>query len=123
MQAMTPFSVLCPSTPFFFLYLVSFVFGIFKFNSLHTEDLDLADGYSFFIIAGLLSLDWQNVLVSLQVIMAIMIWNATVLQPIAHWFFKTFFPGVIREIQGGEEVAGGGVEENNGGWRREGGRC
>lgn len=32
-------------------------------------------------------------------------------------------PGDIREIQGGEEVAGGGVEENNEGWRREGGRC
>lgn len=55
--------------------------------------------------------------------MPIMIWSATVLLPIAHWFFKTFFPGDIREIQGGEEVAGGGVEENNEGWRREGGRC
>jgi hypothetical protein len=92
--AITPYSVLCPSTPFFFLSLISFLFGIFKFNSLHTEDLDLADGYSYFIIAGLLSLDWQNVLVSLQVTMPIVIWSATLLLPIAHWLFKTFFPGI-----------------------------
>src|SRR2546429_8179371 len=94
MQAITPYSVLCPSTPFFFLYLISFLFGIFKFNSLHTEDLDLADGYSYFIIAGLLSLDWQNVLVSLQVTMPMVIWSATVLLPIVHWLLKTFFPGI-----------------------------
>lgn len=93
MIAITPYSVLCPSTPFFFLYLVSFVFGIFKFNSLHTEDLDLANGYPLFTITGLVSLDWQNVLVSLQVTMPITVWTATVLLPIVHWFFKTFFPG------------------------------
>ncbi|KFY65576.1 hypothetical protein V496_02463 [Pseudogymnoascus sp. VKM F-4515 (FW-2607)] len=59
---LTPYSVLCPSTPFFLLCLISFLFGIFIFNSLHTEDLDLAEGYSYFIIAALISIDWQNVL-------------------------------------------------------------
>ena len=103
MQAISPYSVLCPSTPFFFLSLISFLFGIFKFNSLHTEDLDLTDGYSYFIIAGLFSLDWQNVLVSLQVTMPIDIWSATVLLPILHWLFKTFSPGYTGDIgrQGG----------------------
>jgi hypothetical protein len=131
--------VLCPSTPFFFLSLISFLFGIFKFNSLHTEDLDLADGYSYFIIAGLLSLDWQNVLVSLQVTMPIVIWSATLLLPIAHWLFKTFSPGIYgryrqaRRLQaeelwkiiegrgervgdveaGGEAAEGGDVEERD----------
>jgi hypothetical protein len=128
--------VVCPSTPFFSLSLISFLFGIFKFNSLHMEDLDLADGYSYFIIAGLLSLDWQNVLESLQVTMPIMIWSATVLLPIAHWRFRTSFPGTYwryrqaRRLQaeefwkimgrgervgdvetGGEAVTGGDVEE------------
>jgi hypothetical protein len=85
--------VVCPSTPFFSLSLISFLFGILKFNSLHMDDLDLADGYSYFIVAGLLSLDWQNVLESLQVTMPIMIWSATVLLPIVHWRFRTSFPG------------------------------
>lgn len=31
-QAITPYSVLCPTTTFFFLSLISFLFGIFKFN-------------------------------------------------------------------------------------------
>jgi hypothetical protein len=137
MQAITPYSVLCPSTPFFFFSLISFLFGIFKFNSLHTEDLDLADGYSFFIITGLLSLNWQNVLVSLQITMPICIWSATVLLPIGHWLFKGFPPGIygryrqarrlqaeefwkiikgrgerVGDVEAGEEAAeGGGVEE------------
>ncbi|KAE9364166.1 hypothetical protein N431DRAFT_388104 [Stipitochalara longipes BDJ] len=99
LTAITPYSVLCPSTPFFLLYLVSFVFGIFKFNLLHTEDLDLADGYSFFVIAGLISLDWKNVLVSFQITTPILIWSATVLLPIAHWFLKMFFPGIYRRYR------------------------
>jgi hypothetical protein len=129
--------VLCPSTPFFFLSLISFLFGIFKFNSLHTEDIDLIDGYSYFIIAGVLSLDWQNVLVSLQVTMPMMIWSATLLLPIGHWLFKTFLPGIywryrqamrlqreamwkaidcrgetVGDVEaGGEAVEGGDVEE------------
>ncbi|KAH8676898.1 hypothetical protein BGZ60DRAFT_513759 [Tricladium varicosporioides] len=133
----TPYNVLCPSTPFFFVSLVCFVLGIFKFNSLHTEDLDLADGYSLFIISGLPSLDWRNVFVSIQVTMPMMIWSATVLLPIMHWFLKTFFPviyGRYREMRrlqaetwrktiegggervgdiesGGEPVEGGDVEE------------
>ncbi|KAH8727354.1 hypothetical protein GQ44DRAFT_725258 [Phaeosphaeriaceae sp. PMI808] len=136
MIAITPYSVLCPSTPFFFLYLVSFLFGIFKFNSLHTEDLDLADGYSSSIIMCLVSLDWQNVLVSLQVTMPMMIWIVTMLLPIMHWLFKTFSPGMyvryrqarrsqaeelwkkmgrgerVGDVEaGGEAVEGGDVEE------------
>jgi len=63
------YNVLCPSTALFLLSCISLSFGIFTFNSLHTEDIDLVDGYSCFIIAGLMSLDWfldwQNVLQSL----------------------------------------------------------
>ena len=129
--------MLCPSTPFFFLSLISFLFGIFKFNSLHTEDIELIDGYSYFIIPGVLSLDWQNVLVSLQVTMPMMIWSATLLLPIIHWLFKMFLPGIygryrqskrlqkealwkiincrgetVSDVEaGGEVVAGGDVEE------------
>jgi hypothetical protein len=130
--------VLCPSTPFFFLSLISFFFGIFKFNSLHAEDIDLIDGYSYFIIAGVLSLDQHNVLVSLQVTMPIVIWSATLLLPIGHCLFKTFLPGIywryrqamrlqrealwktinyrgetLGDVEaGGEAVEGGDVEES-----------
>ncbi|KAG9235617.1 hypothetical protein BJ875DRAFT_266209 [Amylocarpus encephaloides] len=52
-----PYSVLCPSTALFLLSFVSFWFGIFTFNFLHTEDIDFVNGYSYFIIAGLMSLD------------------------------------------------------------------
>lgn len=129
--------MLCPSTPFFFLSLISFLLGIFKFNSLHTEDIDLIDGYSYFIIMGLLSLDEQNTLVSFQVIMPIDIWCATMLLPIGHWLLSTFLPGIywryrqamrlqkeaiwkainfrgetVGDIEAGVEAAeGGGVEE------------
>lgn len=103
--------------------LISFLFGIFKFNSLHTEDIGLIDGYSYFIIAGVLSLDWQNILVSVQVTMPIVIWSATVLLPIGHWLFKTFLPGDILEIQASDEVADRGVVENNRLSRRDSGRC
>ncbi|PVH91438.1 hypothetical protein DM02DRAFT_678092 [Periconia macrospinosa] len=134
--AITPYCVLCPSTPFFFLSLISFVFGIFRFNSLHTEDIDLIDGYSYFIFAGVLSLDWQDVLVSVRVTMPIMIWSATLLLPIGHWLFKTFLPGTywryrqamrlqrealwkaincrgetVGDVEAGEAVEGGDVGE------------
>jgi hypothetical protein len=135
MQAITPHSVLCPNTFFFVLYLISFLFGIFAFNSLHTEDLDLADGYLFFIITGLLFLDRQNALASLQATMPMVIWSATVLLPVAHWLFRKASPEMygsyrrMRKLQvkefwkiigreekvgnveaGGEAVEGGGVE-------------
>jgi hypothetical protein len=85
--------VLCPSTTVFFLSLISFVFGIFVFNFLHTDDIDLIDGYSYFIIVGVLSLDWHDVLASLRVTMPVVIWSATLLLPIGHWLLNTFLPG------------------------------
>jgi hypothetical protein len=128
--------VLCPSTSFFLLSLTSFVFGIFIFNSLHTDDIDLIDGYSYFIIAGVLSLDWQNILASFRVTMPIVIWSATLLLPSGHWLFKTFLPGtywryrqamrlqrealwktidrrgeIVGDIEAGGAVEGGDVEE------------
>jgi hypothetical protein len=86
--------VLCPSTALFLLSFISFLFGIFTFNSLHTEDIDLVDGYSYFFIICLICLDWQNILVSLQVTMPIVIWSATLLLPIGYWLLKTFLPGI-----------------------------
>jgi hypothetical protein len=86
--------VLCPSTALFLFSFISFLFGIFTFNSLHTEAIDLIDGYSYFIIIILICLDWQNALVSLQVTMPIVIWSATLLLPIGHWLLKTFLPGI-----------------------------
>jgi hypothetical protein len=86
--------VLCPSTALFLSSFIFFIFGIFTFNSLHTEDIDLVDGYLYFIIIHLICLDWQNALVSLQVTMPIVIWSATLLLPIGHWLLKTFLPGV-----------------------------
>jgi hypothetical protein len=94
MQAIIPYSVLCPTTTIFFLSLISFLFGIFKFNSLHTEDIDLVDGYSYFIIVGLIFVGRQNDLVSLQAFVPIYIWSATMLLPIGHWLFKTFSPEI-----------------------------
>ncbi|KAM3149154.1 hypothetical protein ABEW05_010592 [Botrytis cinerea] len=94
----TPYSVLCPSTTLFLFSFVSFWIGIFTFNFLHTEDIDLVDGYSYFIIAGLMSLDWsvdwQTVLVSLQALLPLLIWSATLLLPIGHCLCKTFLPGI-----------------------------
>jgi hypothetical protein len=90
--------VLCPSTALFLLSFVSFWFGIFTFNFLHTEDIDFVDGYSYFIMAGLICLNWsrdsQNMLESLQVTLPILIWSATLLLPIGHWLCKTFLPGI-----------------------------
>lgn len=95
--AITTYSLLCPSTALFLLSLFLFLFGISTFNFLHTEDVDLVDGYSYFIIAGLISvdwsLDWQDILKSLQVTMPILIWSSTLLLPIGHWLCKTFLPG------------------------------
>ncbi|KAH6691780.1 hypothetical protein BKA61DRAFT_584794 [Leptodontidium sp. MPI-SDFR-AT-0119] len=55
----------------FLLSFVSFWFDIFTINSLCTEDIDLVDGYSYFLVAGLISLDWsvdwQAVLASYEV--------------------------------------------------------
>lgn len=107
----------------FFLSLISFVFGIFKFNSLHTEDLDFADGYSYFIIAGLLSLDWQNFLVSLQVTMPIVIWSATLLLPIAHWLFKMFSPGIYGRYRQARRLQAKALWKIIEGLRRDSGRC
>ncbi|KAG9229913.1 hypothetical protein BJ875DRAFT_473634 [Amylocarpus encephaloides] len=92
--AMTPYSVLCPSTALFLLAIITFLLGISTFNYLHTEDIDLVDGYSYFVIAGLMALDWQNVLESLRVTLPILIWSATLLLPIGHWLLQTFFPGI-----------------------------
>ncbi|KAF9693136.1 hypothetical protein EKO04_008586 [Ascochyta lentis] len=134
--AITPYSVLCPSTPLFCLSLTSFVFGIFMFNFLHTHDIDLVDGYSYFILAGVLSLDWQNVSASLRVTMPMVVWSATLLLPVAHCLFETLFPGTywryrqamrvqreaiwkmidcrgetLGDVEAGRAVEGGDVEE------------
>ena len=119
--------------------LISFLFGIFKFNSLHTEDIGLIDGYSYFIIAGVLSLDWQNILVSVQVTMPIVIWSAKLLYfyQLGIGSLRRFSPGIywryrqamrlqiealwktidcrgetVGDVEaGGEAVEGGDVEE------------
>ncbi|KAF2752917.1 hypothetical protein EJ05DRAFT_490522 [Pseudovirgaria hyperparasitica] len=126
--AIAPYIVLCPDTFSFVLYLISFLFGIFAFNSLHTEDFDLFDGYDFLVITGLLSLDRQSAFASFQAIMPMVIWSATVLLPLVHWLVKKISPAMyvryrrmrksqaheFRRIMGrGERV--GNVEAGGGG--------
>ena len=86
--------MLCPSTPFLLLSLVTFIAGIWKFNSLQAEHIYLADGYSMMIVMSILSIDWHHILVSLQIYLPIFIWIATVVMSVMHWFLKTCFPGL-----------------------------
>lgn len=98
-KVITPYVVLCPSTPVLLLSLITFVTGIWKFNALHTEDIYLADGYSMILSMTIFSIDWHHILVSLQIYLPIFIWIATVMMPVMHWFTKTCFPGVYRRYR------------------------
>lgn len=74
------------------------LFSIFTFNFLQTEGIDFVDGYSYFIVACLISLDWsigwQTVFGRLQVTLQLLIWSATLLLPIRHCLCKMFVPEI-----------------------------
>jgi hypothetical protein len=91
--------ILCPSTPFFLLSLVTFIGGITKLNALHTEDVDVGAGYCYVLTANLISIDWRNIIASLQMFLPIGIWAMTMIAPVIHWCLKMCFPGQYRRYQ------------------------
>jgi hypothetical protein len=91
--------VLCPSTPFFLLSLVTFIIGIWKINTLHTEDLDIGAGYMYAFTVSLISIDWRNIMASLQLFLPSTLWAMTVIVPVMHWCFKLCFPGLYKRYQ------------------------
>jgi len=66
--------VLCPSTPFFLLSLLTFTTGMIKFYTMHKEDFWLGNGFLVLLVTILPSLDRRNILVSLQIIVPTCIW-------------------------------------------------
>jgi hypothetical protein len=85
--------VLCPSTPFFLLSLVTYISGIIKFNVMHKEDIWLVNpGLGMMFIMTLASIDWRHIFVSLQIFSPINIWSASVILAVFHWLFRTCFP-------------------------------
>jgi hypothetical protein len=66
---------------------------MWKFHSLHAEDLYLADCYGMMIGITIASIDWHHIIVSLQIYLPIIIWIMTVYLPIVHWSYKMCFPG------------------------------
>ncbi|KAF2015481.1 hypothetical protein BU24DRAFT_491721 [Aaosphaeria arxii CBS 175.79] len=131
LTAITPPMLLCPSTTLFLLSLLTFILGILKFNALHTQDIDLVDGYAYFVFVGVISLDWDDVWVSIRATMPMVIWSATVVIPVAHWVLRTVVPGPygryreavrVRREAVGKALRWGGVESGGetvgGGWMR-----
>ena len=102
MQAITPYSVLCPSTPFFLLSLVAYVFGLYKYSALDTQEFERGFVYAYSIISGLIHLDRHNILVSFQITMPLAIWTATIMIPVGIWMFRTIFPGTHRKYLEGK---------------------
>jgi hypothetical protein len=98
-QAITPYAALCPSTPFFLLSLLTYTAGIIKFNSMHKEDIWLAHpGYMMMFIMNITTIDWRNILVSLQIYVPINIWSASVTLAFSHWLFRMCFPRTYERL-------------------------
>jgi hypothetical protein len=88
MQAITPYMVLCPSTSFFVLSLVTLITGIINFGNLYQGEIALTGGYSM-----IFSIDWRNIFVSLQIFRPIDIWIANVLIVVIHYGLRVFSSG------------------------------
>jgi hypothetical protein len=100
-QAITPYAVLCPSTPFFLLSLLTFTAGIIKFNSMHKDDPWLAHpGYMMMVLTNITTIDWQNILISLQIYAPLNIWSISVGLAFAHWLFRMCFPRTYEKVGG-----------------------
>jgi hypothetical protein len=123
-QAITPYTVLCPSTPFFLLSLLTFTTGMTKFYTMHKADFWLGNGFFVMLVTIVPSLDRRNILVSLQIMVPTCIWIVSVFIAASMWFFKTCSPRTYekhrearREMQGQRErskdveAMAGGQEE------------
>jgi hypothetical protein len=92
--------VLCPSTPFFLLSLVTYVSGMIKFNVMHKEDIWLVNpGLCTMLIMTLTSIDWRHIFVSLQIFAPINIWSASMILAVFHWLFRTCLPRTYEKFK------------------------
>jgi hypothetical protein len=100
-QAIRPYAVLCPSTPFFLLALVTYITGIIKFNITHKVNVLLGPHVylMMFISAVSTSVDWRNILVSLQIFAPMNIWAASILLPVMDWLFGIWFPRTYEKMR------------------------
>jgi hypothetical protein len=92
--------VLCPSTPFFLLSLVTYISGIIKFNVMHKDDDWLGNprlGMMFIMI--LFSIDWRHIFISLQIFAPMNIWSASIILAVSHWLFRTCFPRTYEKLR------------------------
>jgi len=83
----------------FIFALLIFTTGMMKCHSMHEE---LADGYFIVFIMTVLCIDWQNILVSLQIFAPMTVWVMSVLMTAMQRCFKMFFPRTyekVREVQ------------------------
>jgi hypothetical protein len=100
MQAITPYIVLCPSTAFFLLSLVTYISGIIEFNVMHKDDIWLVHpGLGMMFIMILTSIDWQHIFISLQIFAPMNIWSASMILAVFHWLFRTCFPRTYEKFR------------------------
>lgn len=97
-QAITPYSVLCPSTPFFLFSLITFFLGILTLALLHKDDLFVSTGWIGLFAITVTGIDWRHILVSLQIFLPMNIWAVNFANIIVHWFARTCFPGWYARI-------------------------
>jgi hypothetical protein len=94
-QAKKPYPILCPSTVTFLLALPTFPLGIWKFNALHIKYDEVAVNY-YYLLTILLYIDWNHILVSLQIVAPTLIWRFTVPGQVVHLGLSTCFPEHFR---------------------------
>jgi hypothetical protein len=98
--------VLCPSTPFFLVSLVTYISGIIKFNVMHKDDIWLVNpGLVMIFITTLTSVDWRHIFVSLQIFAPMNIWSASMILAVFHWLFRTCFPRTYEKFREGKRQA------------------
>jgi hypothetical protein len=101
-QAIIPYPFLCPSTLTFLFALPTFFLGIWKFNALHVKYDEVSVNYYYLPII-ILYIDWQHILVSLQIFAPMFILAVTVFAQVMHLGFSTCFPEHYRRHREGRK--------------------
>jgi hypothetical protein len=73
----------------------TFPLGIWKFNALHIKYDEVAVNY-YYLLTILLYIDWNHILVSLQIVAPTLIWRFTVPGQVVHLGLSTCFPEHFR---------------------------
>jgi hypothetical protein len=107
--------VLCPSTLFFLLSLITYILGMIKFNVMHKDDIWLVKP-GLTMMSGIIItwIDWRHIFVSLHIFAPMNIWSASMISAVLHLLFKLCFLQRYEKFREAKRKEGGKGERRLG---------